>query len=183
MFSYLNKFIKRGCLLFYYLVAYHLPSSSLSVVGKFSKWFRVFLCKFLLRKMGLCCNIQRGVYLGTGSDISMGNYSALGENLKIHNTYLCIGDYVMMGPDIMIMGGGHIFEKTDIPMARQGNIGKSELIICDDVWIGTRVTILGNVKTIGKGAIIVAGAVVTKPVPDYAIVGGNPAKVIKYRRI
>ena len=68
-------------------------------------------------------------------------------------------------------------------MAKQGNIGKSELIICDDVWIGTRVTILGNVKTIGKGAIIAAGAVVTKSVPDYAIVGGNPAKVIKYRRI
>lgn len=68
-------------------------------------------------------------------------------------------------------------------MANQGNIGKSELIICDDVWIGTRVTILGNVKTIGKGAIIAAGAVVTKPVPDYAIVGGNPAKIIKYRRI
>lgn len=63
--------------------------------------------------MGHCCNIQRHVYLGTGSDISMGNYSALGENLKIHNTYLCIGDYVMMGPDVMIMGGGHVFEKTD----------------------------------------------------------------------
>lgn len=61
--------------------------------------------------MGHCCNIQRHVYLGTGSDISMGNYSALGENLKIHNTYLYIGNYVMMGPDVVIMGGGHVFEK------------------------------------------------------------------------
>ena len=49
-----------------------------------------------------------------------------------------------------------------------------------DVWIGTNVTILPSVK-IGNGAIIAAGAVVTKDIPDYAIVGGVPAKVLKYR--
>ena len=90
-----------------------------------------------------------------------------------------LGDYVMMGPDIMIMGGGHKFEDTTIPMIRQGTLGKSRLMIHDDVWIGARVTILGNVGTIGKGAIIGAGAVVTKAVPDYAIVGGNPARIIR----
>lgn len=66
-------------------------------------------------------------------------------------------------------------------MIRQGTLGKSRLMIHDDVWIGARVTILGNVGTIGKGAIIGAGAVVTKAVPDYAIVGGNPARIIRYR--
>ena len=54
--------------------------------------------------------------------------------------------------------------------------------ISDDVWIGNSVIILGNVKRIGTGAIIGAGAVVTKPVPDYAVVAGNPARVIKYRK-
>ena len=63
----------------------------------------------------------------------------------------------------------------------QGNIPKSELEIKDNVWIGTRAIILGNVRTIGTGSIIGAGAVVTKPVPDYAIVAGNPARVIRYR--
>ena len=54
------------------------------------------------------------------------------------------------------------------------------VIVGNDVWIGSRATILGGV-TIGHGAIIAAGAVVTKDVPPYAIVGGVPAKVIKYR--
>ena len=54
--------------------------------------------------------------------------------------------------------------------------------ICDDVWIGNRIIILGNVKRIGTGTIIGAGAMVTKPVPDYSVVAGNPAKIIKYRQ-
>ena len=53
-------------------------------------------------------------------------------------------------------------------------------MIGDCVWFGNKVTVLGGV-TIGEGAIIAAGAVVTKDVPPLAIVGGNPAKVIKYR--
>jgi serine acetyltransferase len=57
---------------------------------------------------------------------------------------------------------------------------KGDIIIKDDVWIGANAIILSGV-TIGQGALIGAGAVVTKDVPPYAIVGGNPAKVIKYR--
>lgn len=56
------------------------------------------------------------------------------------------------------------------------------IVFEDYVWVGSHVIIVGNV-TIGEGAIIAAGAVVTKDVPKYAIVGGNPAKVIKYRDI
>ena len=57
-----------------------------------------------------------------------------------------------------------------------------EVIIDDNVWLGNRVIIVGNI-TIGEGSIVAAGAVVTKDVPPYAIVGGNPAKIIKYRDI
>ena len=56
------------------------------------------------------------------------------------------------------------------------------VIIEDNVWLGNRVIITGNI-TIGEGAIVAAGSVVCKDVPKYAIVGGNPAKVIKYRNI
>lgn len=63
----------------------------------------------------------------------------------------------------------------------QGNLPKSKLEIKDNVWIGARAIILGNVRTIGTGAIIGAGSVVTKPVPDYTIVAGNPARIIRYR--
>ena len=59
-------------------------------------------------------------------------------------------------------------------------ISKGNIIVEDDVWIGYRATIMSGVK-IGQGAVIAAGAVVTKDIPPYAIVGGVPAKVIKYR--
>ena len=88
----------------------------------------------------------------------------------------------MMGEEVLILGGGHNYKDTTIPMGMQGNMPMSELEICNDVWIGSRVIILGNVNRIGTGAIIGAGAVVTKPVPDYAIVAGNPARIIKYRK-
>lgn len=65
----------------------------------------------------------------------------------------------------------------------QGNrssFSRGDIIIKNDVWIGVNSTILDNI-TIGNGAVIAAGSVVTKSVPPYAIVGGNPAKIIKYR--
>ena len=62
----------------------------------------------------------------------------------------------------------------------QEAISKGDIVIGDDVWIGCNATIMSGVN-VGQGAIIAAGAVVTKDVPSYAIVGGVPAKVIKYR--
>ena len=65
-------------------------------------------------------------------------------------------------------------------MRLQGDSVSKTVIIGDDVWIGARVIILKGVY-VGKGAVIAAGAILTKDVPEYAIVGGVPAKVIKYR--
>ena len=85
-----------------------------------------------------------------------------------------------MGPEVIILTENHRFERTDIPMRLQGRQELRPVAIHDDVWIGTRVIILPGV-TVGRGAIIGAGAIVTKDIPEYAIVGGNPAKLIKYR--
>lgn len=63
---------------------------------------------------------------------------------------------------------------------KQEGVSKGNIIVDDDVWIGFRSTILSGVH-IGQGAIVAAGSVVTKDVPPYAIVGGVPAKVLKYR--
>ena len=79
------------------------------------------------------------------------------------------------------MTRSHNHNRIDIPMIQQGFEDDHEIIIGDDVWIGTNVTILSGVYKIGNHSIIAAGAVVTKDVPDYAIVGGVPAKIIRMR--
>ena len=86
----------------------------------------------------------------------------------------------MMGPNVTILTHTHIIDRTDIPMGQQG-MRIAEVVIGNDVWIGMRVIIMPGIK-IGDGAVIGAGAVVTKDVPDFAIVGGVPAKIIKYRK-
>lgn len=178
----MRKIIRGWYLLTYYILAFNMPSSTLPFIGKIAKCFRSFLCRKLFRSFGTNSSVQKRVYIGLGSNISMGKGSNLGVNFRVHNSYLTIGDHVMMGPDVLVMGGGHIFSSLDKPMCQQGDIGRTNLIIYDDVWIGAWVTILGKTNTIGKGAIIAAGSVVTKPVPDYAIVGGNPAKIIRFRK-
>lgn len=87
----------------------------------------------------------------------------------------------MMGPDVLIIGQNHNFESVDLPMRLQGYSSSEKVIIEDDVWIGARVVILPGVK-IGSGSILGTASVVTKDIPPYAIIGGNPARLIRYRK-
>lgn len=168
-------------LLLYYTFAKHLPKSVTPVIGKCSKAIRYSLCKIIFRSCGKDCNIEKGAYFGSGKDISLGNKSGLGTNFKMLNREVTIGNYLMMGEDVLFLGGGHNFDRTDVPMGEQGGKEKTPLTIADDVWIGARVIILPGCTKIGKGVIIGAGSVVTKDIPDYAIVGGNPARIIRHR--
>lgn len=85
----------------------------------------------------------------------------------------------MMGPDVIILTSNHRIDSVSVPMNEQGSI-IDKVIIGNDVWIGARVIILPGCK-VGNGVVIGAGAVVTKDIPDYCVVGGIPAKVIKKR--
>ncbi len=115
-------------------------------------------------------------------------YSSLGRYSKI--THTKIGKYCSIAWDVTINAVGHEIHKlTTHSFARRPDFGfgvktdtriYKEVIIKNDVWIGANSVIMPGV-TIGNGAIVGAGAVVTKDVPDYAIVVGIPAKVIKYR--
>ena len=92
-----------------------------------------------------------------------------------------IGNDVMMGPEMVIYTSGHKTDRIDIPMRLQGGTEVEPVTIGNDVWIGRRVMIMPGVS-IGNGCVIGAGTVVTKDVPDYCVVAGVPAKIVKERR-
>lgn len=111
--------------------------------------------------------------------IRIGNYSELGTHCLIHAN-VSIGDYVIMGPNVKIYSRNHVIEDLDTPIALQGKVTR-ETSIGDDVWIGANVVILAGVN-VGSHSVIGAGAVVTRDVPAYSVVGGNPCRVIRDRR-
>lgn len=102
---------------------------------------------------------------------------------------LLIGNYVSIATGVLfILGSNHQTQTITTfplhsvlfgphPLDRES---KGPIVVEDEVWIGTNAMILSGI-TIGKGAIVAAGSVVTKSIPPYAIVGGNPARIIKYR--
>jgi maltose O-acetyltransferase len=164
--------------LLYYYFARKLPVSCYPL-GGIGKRLRYATCKRLFRKCGKDVNIERGADFLFGTTIEIGDRSGIGVDAWIRGE-LIIGNNVMMAPQAIIYGRYHNYDRTDIPMIDQGMGPTEPIIIEDDVWIGSRVTILKNVR-IGKGAIVAAGSVVTKNVPPYAVVAGNPARVVKSR--
>jgi len=149
-------------------------------------------------------------YLSTVSNCTFGVYNTLYENVSLHGvalgdfTYIAsgtqisrtiIGKFCSIGPDCKIGLGKHpsrdfvsthpIFfstlKQTQMTFADKNYFDEFENIeIGNDVWIGANVIVVDGIK-IGDGVIVAAGSVVTKDIPAYAIVGGIPAKIIRYR--
>ena len=90
-----------------------------------------------------------------------------------------IGNDVMIGPNTVMRTSDHVTTATGRPMREQGHT-PAAIIIDDDVWISANVTVLGGTR-IGTGAVVAAGAVVTRDVAPRTIVGGVPARLIKMR--
>lgn len=116
------------------------------------------------------CIFHANIYLGDNCNFN--GMQILGKGT------VKIGSNFHSGVECMIVSENHNYEGNKLPYDE--TFVKKEINIGDNVWFGNRVLVVGNV-TIGEGAIIAAGSVVVKDVPDLAIVGGNPAKVIKYR--
>jgi acetyltransferase-like isoleucine patch superfamily enzyme len=122
------------------------------------------------------CQLQsRGGMISLGVNSEMNNFSLIYSG----GSNIIIGKNVLIGPRVNIIGYSHGFSDKTIPIKEQKCISK-DIIIEDDVWIGSQCTIMPGV-TIGMGSVIGAGSIVTKDVLPYTINVGNPCRKIKNR--
>ncbi len=163
----------------YKLVLVHLPASTFPFVGKFCKYMRYHCCKYIFKEIGENVNIEHGADFGSGFNLKIGDNSGIGIDCKVPGD-INIGKNVMMGPNCFILNTNHRFDRVDIPMIQQGVTERSYCVIEDDVWIGRQVIFTPG-RIVKKGSIIGAGTVLTKNFPEYSIVAGNPARLIKSR--
>lgn len=147
------------------------------IVRFFFTWF----CKRRMVSYGEHLGVNGLSIISRKAIVTVGNYVNFNGVRIIGQGGVIIGDYFHSGSNVKIMLGSHDFDHgSAIPYGSEEST--KQVNIGDFVWIGQDVTISGNVN-IGEGAIIAIGSVVVKDVPPFAIVGGNPARVIKYRDI
>ena len=133
--------------------------------------------------------LKKNIFIGSNSFlnahnslIEIGNNFNSNQNLHLNAASggkIVIGDNVLVGPNVVFRSSNHVTDDTHIPIRTQGRL-KGDIIIGNDVWIGSNCVILMGVR-VGNGAVIAAGAIVNKDVAPFDIVGGVPAKKIKSR--
>lgn len=140
------------------------------------------LCKQKFKKFPDTAEMRPNSYAVVTSEIS------LGENVVIRpgcmffadkeGGYIEIGDDVLLGSGVHIYTNDHAFMDKTKPISEQGYTPSAPVIIKKGAWCGANSIILKGV-TIGENSVVAAGAVVTKDVPDYCVVGGVPARILK----
>ena len=176
MRNFLMRLKRSLCRRIYFAIANKLPPSA-GPHGDFYKKIRYFFASRFVARCGKDVNFEQ--HAGFNPELEIGDRSGVGVNSDLSG-HIIIGNDVMMGPNCQMRTYSHAHDRLDIPMDQQGFEPEQVMHIGDDVWIGSNVIVLPGAN-IGSHCIIGAGAVVTKDVPDYAIVGGVPAKIIRYR--
>lgn len=135
-----------------------------------------------LAELGERCMLQDSVWLNIGSEsaeLRVGAFTFLGRGVEIEVSHsVVVGEGCLIAPGVFITDHNHSTTRG-LPMFKQA-CKASPVRISDDVWIGANAVILPGVS-IGQGAVVAAGAVVHRDVPPYAIVGGVPAALLKFR--
>lgn len=166
----------------------------IKIIKKFIGFARFVMdILFILARESKHAAILHGMEVGDGTYIDPRAMIIQSKKIKIgKNTYIgaycnirpvdeeiIIGNDVQIAQFVSIIGANHRYEDRNLKISPD-NLVSEKVVIEDNVWIGANAVITPGV-TIGKGVVIGAGAVVTKDVPPFAVVGGVPAKVIKYR--
>lgn len=159
-----------------YLIFFKNTAEDYRPYSLFFPKIRSFLVSNYLEKCGKELRVKKGGEISPKS--SVGDFSEIGTRALIQSNCI-IGSNVIMGPDVKIYSKNHQFDNLDMPIRVQGEI-QLKTIIGDDVWIGANVIITAGCE-IGNHIVIAAGSVVTKNIPDYAVIGGIPAKILKLR--
>jgi maltose O-acetyltransferase len=168
---------RKITLLLYYCVAYFLPDSNFPG-GQVYRRARALLCRRFFALAGEGVNVESRVFVADGRHLSLGAHSGLGTGSRVYGA--TIGDNVIIAPQVVFLKDNHRFGDIERPIGGQGRSDIALPIVEDWAWIGERAIILPG-RRIGRGAIVGAGAVVTRDVEPFSIVGGNPARVIGHR--
>jgi acetyltransferase-like isoleucine patch superfamily enzyme len=144
-------------------------------------WLRSRTLRHFLRAFGDHTDIADNFRLRNAQMISIGHHCNFGESVSINGGGgVTIGNYVGFGPGVKIWSVNHRYENPDIPWFEQG-YEKAPVVIEDDVWLAANCFVMPGV-TVGRGAIVSAGTVLMKSVPPFAIVAGNPGRVVGWRK-
>jgi galactoside O-acetyltransferase len=174
------------------------------IPGRIGIYLRRIIVRFCARETGAGLSLDTGIRITGWTGISLGrNVSMMrlgsvhahnggilrvGNNVSVNmNTCIAacdggqidIGHNVLIGQNVVIRAADHRYDEIDRPIIVQGHVG-GEIVIEEGVWIGANAVITKSVR-IGAHAIVAAGAVVTRDVAPFAIVGGVPAKFIRSR--
>lgn len=136
---------------------------------------------FFFKSSGHSLIIYPNVYIIFSRRISVGKRVAINVNCYLDGRgNISIGNYVLVGPNCMLGSCEHNYKDVDVPIYQQP-VKYAPIKIGNDVWICANVIVKCGVS-IGDGSVIAAGSVVIEDVPPYCVFGGNPGKVIKYRK-
>lgn len=176
----MSKLKRLFFMIMYYGFTRHLPEHSYPRGMIFCK-LRGMTARPLLRHCGKDVAINRGAHFGKGTKLSLGDESSLGINARIVGDVV-ISRWVGMAHNVFITASNRDFSRTDIPLVHQPLRPDAQVVIEEDVFIGSDVTILPGVR-VATGNVIGASAVVPRNTPPWAVISGNPAKVVKWRKI